>query len=104
MTDNVRVALRIRPLNDREIAETRDKRCIEVISKMNTVVMETKTGSKSFTYDYVADSDISQEEIFQTLGQPVATYSLLGYNTTLFGYGQTGSGKTYVYVYLYLYV
>lgn len=98
MTDNVRVALRVRPLNVRELTETGDCKCLDVNSGSSTIVLDTKPAPKSYTYDYVADSDISQEEIFQTLGQPVATYSLSGYNATLFAYGQTGAGKTYTVI------
>jgi len=33
--------------------------------------------------------------VFQTVGIPIATSVLEGYNGTIFAYGQTGTGKTY---------
>ncbi|ORX85129.1 kinesin-domain-containing protein [Anaeromyces robustus] len=33
--------------------------------------------------------------VFQTVGIPIATSVLKGYNGTIFAYGQTGTGKTY---------
>jgi kinesin family member 15 len=48
-----------------------------------------------FTFDYVADIDVSQSEIFTKIAQPVADSCLMGYNGSIFAYGQTGSGKTF---------
>ena len=38
---------------------------------------------------------MTQEEIFDLIGQPSIDEALLGYNICIFAYGQTGSGKTY---------
>ncbi|KFP82198.1 Chromosome-associated kinesin KIF4, partial [Apaloderma vittatum] len=50
---------------------------------------------KSFTYDYVFDPSVEQEEVFNTAGAPLVRGIFKGYNATVLAYGQTGSGKTY---------
>ncbi|NXE13487.1 KIF4 protein, partial [Lophotis ruficrista] len=50
---------------------------------------------KSFTYDYVFDPSVEQEEVFTTAVAPLIRGIFKGYNATVLAYGQTGSGKTY---------
>ncbi|KFV42923.1 Chromosome-associated kinesin KIF4, partial [Tyto alba] len=50
---------------------------------------------KSFTYDYVFDPSVEQEEVFNTAVSPLIRGIFKGYNATVLAYGQTGSGKTY---------
>ncbi|KFO85464.1 Chromosome-associated kinesin KIF4, partial [Buceros rhinoceros silvestris] len=50
---------------------------------------------KSFTYDYVFDPSVEQEEVFSTAVAPLIRGIFKGYNATVLAYGQTGSGKTY---------
>ena len=38
---------------------------------------------------------VKQEQVFETIAQPVVDSVLDGYNGTVFAYGQTGSGKTF---------
>ena len=89
--DNVKVAIRIRPLNDREINEG-SKKCISVQESGKTVCIGDH---KTFTYDYVADEVTCQEIIFEMIGKSIASSCMSGYNGTIFAYGQTGSGKTF---------
>ena len=51
--------------------------------------------SKTFYYDYVANMNSTQEELFQHCAKRICDNSLNGYNGTIFAYGQTGSGKTF---------
>ena len=51
--------------------------------------------NKAFYYDYVADMNSTQEELFQHCAKRICDNSLNGYNGTIFAYGQTGSGKTF---------
>ena len=53
------------------------------------------SGNKSFTFDYVADEDTTQDTMFMKLGKDICESCLEGYNGTIFAYGQTGSGKTF---------
>lgn len=50
---------------------------------------------KAFTYDYVFDTGIGQEPIYETCVSRLIEGALDGYNATVLAYGQTGSGKTY---------
>ncbi|NWU65485.1 KIF4 protein, partial [Pterocles burchelli] len=50
---------------------------------------------KAFTYDYVFDPSVEQEEVFNTAVAPLIRGIFKGYNATVLAYGQTGSGKTY---------
>jgi len=52
-------------------------------------------GDSQFSFDYIGDGDTTQDTVFQTVGIPIATSVLEGYNGTIFAYGQTGTGKTY---------
>ena len=91
--DNVKVAIRIRPLNDKEQQES-GSLCLNVIES-KTIMLESKPEPKSFTYDNVADEKISQEEVFEIVGKPITASCMRGYNGTIFAYGQTGAGKTF---------
>ena len=51
--------------------------------------------NKTYYYDYVADMNSTQEEMFQHCAKRICDNSLNGYNGTIFAYGQTGSGKTF---------
>ncbi|KAJ4954851.1 hypothetical protein NE237_011634 [Protea cynaroides] len=48
-----------------------------------------------FTFDSVADTGATQQDIFQHVGAPLVENCLAGFNSSIFAYGQTGSGKTY---------
>eukprot|EP00741_Cyanophora_paradoxa_P008673 tig00001366_g8396.t1 len=92
--ENVRVIVRLRPLNARE-AETGGRTCISADSANNRVVLETKPEPAVFTYDCVAGPSVDQDEFFHLAGKPAVEACMNGYNATIFAYGQTGSGKTY---------
>ena len=53
------------------------------------------SSTKTFAYDFVLDMDMTQEDIFDNIGKPIASSILCGYNGSIFAYGQTGSGKTF---------
>ena len=91
--DNVKVAIRIRPLNDQEFHENAGT-CLSV-SESKRIMIDSKPEPRSFTYDNVADENMSQEEVFEIVGKPITTSCLKGYNGTIFAYGQTGAGKTF---------
>ena len=93
--DNVKVAIRIRPLNDKEKKESDTRQCLTANPSLNSVSLPLPPEPKVFTYDYVADESSTQEHIFTAVGRPVATACLSGFNCTIFAYGQTGAGKTY---------
>lgn len=61
----------------------------------SSIVLNAKPENKVFKFDFTADENISQEEVFKKAARPIADSCLEGYNGTIFAYGQTGSGKTY---------
>ncbi|NXE25875.1 KIF4 protein, partial [Ardeotis kori] len=87
----VRVALRCRPLVPKETSEG-CQMCLSFVPGEPQVVVGN---DKSFTYDYVFDPSVEQEEVFNTAVAPLIRGIFKGYNATVLAYGQTGSGKTY---------
>ncbi|XP_073776256.1 kinesin-like protein KIF16B isoform X4 [Danio rerio] len=109
---SVRVAVRVRPLSQRE-KDLSAKVIIQVDGQITSVLSTKENFScmngelsgervKSFSYDFSYDSMnstslnfVTQEKIFKDLGTDVLQAAFEGYNACVFAYGQTGSGKTY---------
>ncbi|KAJ0004319.1 hypothetical protein NQD34_010533 [Periophthalmus magnuspinnatus] len=87
----VRVALRSRPLVPKEINEG-CQCCLTFVPGEPQVIVGTE---KAFTYDYVFDPTVEQEEVFKTAVSSLLSGLFKGYHATVLAYGQTGSGKTY---------
>ncbi|XP_052529554.1 chromosome-associated kinesin KIF4A isoform X1 [Tympanuchus pallidicinctus] len=87
----VRVALRCRPLVPKETGEG-CQTCLSFVPGEPQVIVGS---DKAFTYDYVFDPSVGQEEVFNTAVAPLVRDIFKGYNATVLAYGQTGSGKTY---------
>ncbi|KAF4083998.1 hypothetical protein AMELA_G00123810 [Ameiurus melas] len=113
---NVKVAIRVRPLNSREsvdggrIAVQVDDKVVRVrnvkpdgrLDGRAEAPGDSRERVLEFGFDYCywsvnpeAPNYASQEEVFQDLGMCVLAGATEGYNVCLFAYGQTGSGKTY---------
>lgn len=104
--DKIKVAIRARPLNKRELSLGSSE---AVIINDNQIVLTnlptTKDGrkaTKTFTYDCCFDSTSAdkpnyagQEDVFNSLGIEILENTFAGYNACVFAYGQTGSGKSY---------
>nr|DAD24097.1 TPA_asm: hypothetical protein HUJ06_025560 [Nelumbo nucifera] len=83
----VKVIVRVRPPNkDEEEGEM----IVQKVSGESLSIL-----GQTFTFDSVAESDATQEDIFQLVGTPLVENCLAGFNSSIFAYGQTGSGKTY---------
>ncbi|XP_061168862.1 uncharacterized protein LOC133178120 [Saccostrea echinata] len=109
---NVKVAVRVRPLSQRE-KDGNSKSIVEVhgdsLSILNAKVEQyseygdSREKIKHFTFDYCYDSSgapqspgyASQQLVFQDLGTEILQAAFEGYNACLFAYGQTSTGKTY---------
>jgi len=114
----VKVAVRVRPFNKREIA--RNAKMIVEMSGASTKISnpEDSNESKTFAFDYsywsfdgskdrgdgyqMSDKGHSngskfcdQEKVFNDLGKGILKNAWEGYNSSLFAYGQTGSGKSW---------
>ena len=95
------VAVRVRPLNKREI-ELNTEICIDMIGKKVLLTNTNKIQYKNYSFDHCfwsIDPEnpkfSGQEKVFNALGDNLLNYSFQGYNCCAFAYGQTGSGKSY---------
>lgn len=104
---NLTVAVRIRPMNAKELAcvgatdivRVRDS---ELIIRSQPNVSSGMSMDHIFQYDHVFWSCdecnpiyTTQEDVFMTIGKPLLNSAFRGYNACLFAYGQTGSGKSF---------
>ncbi|XP_067130664.1 kinesin-like protein KIF28 isoform X2 [Centruroides vittatus] len=117
--ENVKVAVRVRPFNQRE-KQRNAKNIVTMRGKITLLYNPDapKEQPKKFTYDYsywshdgyrelengycTPDPDhrngsifCDQEKIYNELGKGILHNAWEGYNSTLFAYGQTGSGKSW---------
>ncbi|XP_069474241.1 kinesin-like protein KIF1A isoform X2 [Ambystoma mexicanum] len=101
---SVKVAVRVRPFNSREIG--RDSKCIIQMTGSTTTIMnpkQPKETPKSFSFDYsywshTSPQDFSfasQRQVYQDIGEEMLQHAFEGYNVCIFAYGQTGAGKSY---------
>lgn len=102
--DSVRVIVRIRPLNDREMnIEMNNEKLVRAVSaKPGNVVVLTdpiRGGENALPYsvavDHVLDESSTQDDVFLAAGLAMVDHCMAGFNSSIFAYGQTGSGKTY---------
>ncbi|XP_051482174.1 kinesin-like protein KIF1A isoform X13 [Apus apus] len=101
---SVKVAVRVRPFNSREMS--RESKCIIQMSGSTTTILnpkQPKETPKSFSFDYsywshTTPSDInyaSQKQVYRDIGEEMLQHAFEGYNVCIFAYGQTGAGKSY---------
>mmetsp|Transcript_27647 Transcript_27647/g.49919 ORF Transcript_27647/g.49919 Transcript_27647/m.49919 type:complete len:1136 (-) Transcript_27647:23-3430(-) len=90
--DNVQVVIRVRPLSEEEFPEGS---CVAAQMERASVVLQAQPEPKQFTFDFVADEEVTQAQLFTIVGKPICASCLAGYNSTIFAYGQTGAGKTH---------
>ncbi|XP_075450277.1 kinesin-like protein KIF3B [Ascaphus truei] len=98
-SESVRVVVRCRPMNTKELA-TGFEKVVDVDVKFGQVAVKNLKGATSdlakiFTFDAVYDSNSKQVELYDETFRPLVDSVLLGFNGTIFAYGQTGTGKTY---------
>ena len=89
---NVRVAVRVRPPNQRELAGEGNGVCVDVVPADGIVKVSS---DKAFTFDVAFSMEATQAEVFDNLGVDLVGWVLGGYNASVFAYGQTSSGKTH---------
>ena len=110
---SVKVAVRVRPFNSREIQLGKDKCVVEM--KGNQTILNKGVGHapRDFAFDYSFWSHdqfieeengyltsnggdyADQQRVFEQVGKEVLDNAWKGYHCCLFAYGQTGSGKSY---------
>ncbi|ODN82908.1 hypothetical protein L202_01159 [Cryptococcus amylolentus CBS 6039] len=108
---NIKVVVRCRPLNSREIA--RGAKGLITMEGNQTIIqppdvaavsaraIEKKPMTFSFDKSYWSAGPktdphyASQQTLYEDLGADLLDHSFEGFNTCIFAYGQTGSGKSY---------
>ncbi|KAM9761885.1 kinesin-like protein KIF1A isoform 30-T32 [Menidia menidia] len=100
---SVKVAVRVRPFNSREIGK--ESKCIIQMSGNTTTIVNPKQAkdNKSFNFDYsywshTSPEDVnyaSQMRVYKDIGEEMLLHAFEGYNVCIFAYGQTGAGKSY---------
>ncbi|CAN1175671.1 Kinesin-like protein KIN-14E [Linum perenne] len=93
MKGKIRVYCRLRPLNDKEIAE-RERQLVSSTDEFTVEHPWKDDKAKQHLYDRVFDGSSSQENVFEDTRYLVQS-AVDGYNVCIFAYGQTGSGKTF---------
>lgn len=53
----------------------------------------TLSSERSFTYDYVFDTDCDQEDVYNTCVRKLVDGALEGYNATVLAYGQVSQNR-----------
>ncbi|XP_040050214.1 kinesin-like protein KIF1B isoform X11 [Gasterosteus aculeatus] len=101
---SVKVAVRVRPFNSREMGK--ESKCIIQMQGNTTTILNPKAPkepAKTFSFDYSYWSHTTPEDpcfasqnlVFNDIGKEMLAHAFEGYNVCIFAYGQTGSGKSY---------
>uniref|UniRef100_A0A8C5CF51 plus-end-directed kinesin ATPase n=1 Tax=Gadus morhua TaxID=8049 RepID=A0A8C5CF51_GADMO len=104
MSGSVKVAVRVRPFNSREMGK--DSKCIIHMQGNSTTISNPKfpkEPAKNFSFDYSYWSHTTPEDpafssqnlVYNDIGKEMLQHAFEGYNVCIFAYGQTGSGKSY---------
>ena len=87
----ISVAVRIRPLNRRELRGDDGNAIL-----FNSKSIRTKSApSLSFGFDHVLDPESSNKDVYEAIGMDIVKSTMIGINSTIFAYGQTSTGKTH---------
>ncbi|XP_045446228.1 kinesin-like protein KIF13B [Melitaea cinxia] len=106
-SDKIKVAVRVRPFNRREIEL--GTQCVVEMEGQQTILQNPQLAHdkerkqpKTFAFDHcfyslepTLPNFASQKTVFECLGRDILDNAFEGYNACIFAYGQTGSGKSY---------
>ncbi|OON15220.1 kinesin motor domain protein [Opisthorchis viverrini] len=96
--ESVRVIVRCRPLNTREL-ELECKNIIDIVAETGQCSIkhpsDKKFPPKNFFFDGAFDISSTTEQIYSDICYPLVEGVTEGYNGTIFAYGQTGCGKSF---------
>ncbi|KAM9351061.1 kinesin-like protein KIF1B isoform 1-T1 [Symphorus nematophorus] len=101
---SVKVAVRVRPFNSREMSK--ESKCIIQMQGNTTTISNPKAPkepAKTFSFDYSYWSHTTPEDpsfasqnlVYNDIGKEMLAHAFEGYNVCIFAYGQTGAGKSY---------
>ncbi|CAI7994619.1 Kinesin-like protein KIF19 [Geodia barretti] len=102
---NITVALRVRPINPREvrsgarpIARVVDKNLVVLMDPnrdSDDILRAKRSHDHSYMFDVAFSQRATQRDVYQRTSQGLVSKVIRGYNATVFAYGPTGAGKTY---------
>jgi len=97
--ESVKVVVRCRPLNAKEVDQGHET-CVEMFPDKGLIEIRNPSlgptdPMKTFTFDAVYDCNSKQLDLYAETFAPLVDSVLDGFNGTIFAYGQTGTGKTY---------
>ncbi|KAI8999519.1 P-loop containing nucleoside triphosphate hydrolase protein [Gaertneriomyces semiglobifer] len=100
--DRIRVCVRKRPLNKKElkknesdIAYVNGRRTICINEPKVKVDLTKYVEQHEFVFDEAFDANASNDEVYRRTAFPLVDHFFSGGKATCFAYGQTGSGKTF---------
>lgn len=91
-TDSIRVFVRIRPLNKRELLEEQK---IAWNFNESSMIEDTQNGQRIYSFDKCFGPNVNNSEIYETIGKPIVLKAMSGFNGTVFSYGMTGIDTVY---------
>lgn len=91
MTDAIKVAVRIRPLNKQEVDSNQ---AFAWKIEGNTLSANDSRDTK-YTLDHIFGPEWKTEDIYKATARSLLDKVISGFNSTVFAYGQTSSGKTF---------
>ena len=89
----VRVAVRCRPLSERERADRQAEVVAVDAAAAQVTLRAAGEAPRPFTFDRAFGPEAGQAEVYEAMAAPLVESALAGYNATLFAFGQTGTGK-----------
>eukprot|EP00092_Neocalanus_flemingeri_P002888 GFUD01003089.1.p1 GENE.GFUD01003089.1~~GFUD01003089.1.p1 ORF type:complete len:776 (-),score=221.90 GFUD01003089.1:576-2903(-) len=97
--ESVKVVVRCRPLNAKEVEQGHET-CVQMFPDKGLIEIRNPSlgptdPMKTFTFDAVFDCNSKQLDLYAETFAPLVDSVLDGFNGTIFAYGQTGTGKTY---------
>eukprot|EP00943_MAST-04B_sp_MAST-4B-sp1_P008021 g8021.t1 len=93
---NIRVSARIRPLPSGESKDGSPGFYAKTQGNKKVLIEQGK--SKGYEFHEVFEGNITNKEVYDSLGERVVQSVMKGFNATIFMYGQTGSGKTHTMI------
>lgn len=94
--DAVKVVVRVRPLNGRELEASGASHAVSANTDGTVVLCEPgRSDPYAVSVDCALGEASSQEDVYRAVGAAVVDHCMAGFNSSIFAYGQTGSGKTH---------
>ncbi|XP_069786281.1 kinesin-like protein KIF19 isoform X2 [Narcine bancroftii] len=101
----MKVALRIRPINETEVEEGAtiiahkvDEQMVVLMDPMedpDNILRANRSREKSYMFDVAFNYTATQDDVYRSTTKDLIEGIISGYNATVFAYGPTGAGKTY---------